>query len=94
MQRDAAPQDYTQQVKTAIGLCLEDTGLTLTLPTTVWTRKTNIWIRPLLCPCIYKRHRTTQTVHLRSRHEDGHRTVPHGYNHVSTRRKTGRYTDQ
>lgn len=27
-QWDAAPQDFTQQVKTAIGLCLTDTGLT------------------------------------------------------------------
>ena len=45
-QWDAACQDYTQQVKTAIGLCLEDTELTSTLPTSAWTRKTNIWIRP------------------------------------------------
>jgi len=43
-QWDAARQDYTQQVKTAIGLCLEDSGL-LPLPTSVWTRKPNIWIR-------------------------------------------------
>lgn len=43
---DAARQDYTQQIKTAIGLCLVDTELKLTPLTSVWTRKTNIWIRP------------------------------------------------
>jgi len=41
-QWDAAPQNYTQQVKTAIGQCLKDTGLSLILPTSVWTGNTHL----------------------------------------------------